>query len=119
MPDHTQSAREAKKGIANDPQASSSYSLKEKEKRQKKKEKMDKLVSDVTYYGAGAMAGLGGGALGSIPSKGKKTKSPSQMMKDYFNSKNKPKYQAPKVGVSRKELSSKPSEGVRKFLKRM
>ena len=84
MPNHTQSAREAKKGIANDPQASSSYSLKEKEKRQKKKEKVDKLASDVTYYGAGAMAILGGGALGGIPSKGKKVKSPSKMMKDYF-----------------------------------
>jgi len=102
--------------ISNDPQASLD---KEKKDRKKRKEKMDKLASDVTYYGAGAMAGLGGGALGSIPSKGKKTKSPSQMMKDYFNSKNKPKYQAPKVGVSRKELSSRPSEGVRKFLKRM
>ena len=119
MPNHTQSAREAKKGIANDPQASSSYSLKEKEKRQKKKEKVDKLASDVTYYGAGAMAILGGGALGGIPSKGKKVKSPSRMMKDYFNSKNKSKYQPPKVGVSRKELSSRPSEGVRKFLKRI
>ena len=102
--------------ISNDPQASLD---KKKKDKQKRKEKMDTLVSAVTYYGAGAMAILGGGASGGIPPKGKKVKSPSQMMKDYFNSKNKPKYQAPKVGVSRKELSSRPSEGVRKFLKRM
>ena len=119
MPNHTQGHRAAKKGISNDPQDSASYSLKEKEKRQKKKEKMDKLASDVAYYGASAIAGIGGATLGAIPLKRKKAKSPSQMMKDYFNSKNKPKYQAPKVGVSRKELSSRPSEGVRKFLKRI
>ena len=102
--------------ISNDPQASLD---KKKKDKQKRIEKMDKLASDVAYYGASAIAGIGGATLGGIPLKRKKAKSPSQMMKDYFNSKNKSKYQAPKVGVSRKELSSRPSEGVRKFLKRI
>jgi hypothetical protein len=107
--------------FANDPQAATSYSLKAKKKRQEKKEKMDKLASDVTYYGAGAIGGLGGMGIAmateSGGTKGKKPKNVSGIMKDYFNSKNKPKYQAPKVGVSRKELSIK--GGRTKRLKRI
>jgi hypothetical protein len=108
--------------FANDPQAATSYSLKAKKKRQEKKEKMDKLASDVTYYGAGAIGGLGGMGIamateGGGGTKGKKPKNVSGIMKDYFNSKNKPKYQAPKVGVSRKELSIK--GGRTKRLKRI
>ena len=102
--------------FANDPQAATSYSLKAKKKRQEKKEKMDKLASDVTYYGAGAIGVLGGlgfdyATRSGDSGKSKKPKNVSGIMKDYFNSKNKPKYQAPKVGVSRKELGIKGGAG--------
>ena len=105
--------------FANDPQAASN---KAKKDRQTRKEKMDKLASDVLDYGTGAIFGLGGmgfamATKGGSDTKGKKPKNVSGIMKDYFNSKNKPKYQAPKVGVSRKELSIK--GGRTKRLKRI
>ena len=113
--------------FANDPQAATSYSLKAKKKRQEKKEKMDELASDVLNYGTGAMFGLGGMGFamateggGGTKGKSKKPKNVSGIMKDYFNSKNKSKYQAPKVGVSRKELGIKGGSGPKgKRLKRI
>ena len=86
---------------------------------------MDKLASDVLDYGTGAIFGLGGMGFamateGGSGTKGKKPKNVSGIMKDYFNSKNKPKYQAPKVGVSRKELGIKGGAGPKgKRLKRI
>jgi hypothetical protein len=101
--------------FANDPQAASN---KEKKDRKKRRDQRDKLASDVAYYGAGAIGGLGGLGIsmatesgGGTKGKSKKPKNVSGIMKDYFNSKNKPKYQAPKVGVSRKELGIKGGAG--------
>ena len=48
--------------ISNDPQASLD---KKKKDKQKRIEKMDKLASDVAYYGASAIAGIGGATLGA------------------------------------------------------